>query len=299
MTVQFTQTSVSDLRKILVESGKYTDEQANEIKGKAKLVEAVMALESREDSEVNFKEVFAQAEVVPDVVAQVNERVKGSIPDITSYDWHDYVMSHFHADELQDGKYPKVDGLRRVAEILIGRIIISGPKDVFGTLTPDNTGRATVVYQVVFDTLGGQKVFSSVAGSYLGNTDDEYAVFPEAIAEVRAEARALRRALRLRAVSAEELTSKDTKQIVKAQTERISDGEWELNDNISSTQITFLTKTCEKLGIDLNKFICSGKETYADIKSIPKGVAVDMIKRLNEYQSSTNQSIVIPEEIKL
>lgn len=301
----FTQNSVEDLRKILIQSGKYSQKDADEIKGKAKLVEAVMSLEKDEE---NIKDTFEKA-VEPCMVETLSSitehEERPTIPSYNSVDWNKYVLNQFQESELQDGKYPKLDGLRRVAQVLLGDIICSGPKTVFAPVQHDTPGRATCVYEVIFDwklnnPLGGEKrIFSSVAGAWIGNTDDEYAVFPEAIAETRAEARALRRALRMTAPSAEELTKKDTKQIVKQMSEKSTDGEWQETDAISGTQINFLTKKCENLKIDLMKFINSGKEKYNSINDVPKIVAVQMLKTLNDYQNTTNNSLVIPEEIKL
>lgn len=297
----YSQTPVSGLRKILLESGKFTQIDVDNIKGKAKLVEAVMSLSETEDvKETNFSQLFSSAEIEKEEnVTENNENIV-STPSYLSYEWHDYVMSLFHPNELQDGKYPKVDGLRRVAELLIGEITFSGPSQVTPPDKPDVPGRATVVYQVQFNTNSGEKVFSAVAGSWIGNTDDEYSAFPEPIAETRAEARALRRALRLRVASAEELTKKDTATFAKQAFERnISNGEWKESDTISSTQLTFLKKNCEKLDIDFDKFINSGKDKFDDVNNIPKIVALEMIQRLNDYQNSGKKSLAIPEEIKI
>jgi len=57
--------------------------------------------------------------------------------------------------------------------------------------------------------------YSEVADSWEGNTDDMFCAFAVAIASTRAEARALRKALKIKGVAAEELTKKDTAKIVR------------------------------------------------------------------------------------
>ena len=57
--------------------------------------------------------------------------------------------------------------------------------------------------------------FCDVADSWEGNTDDMFCVYSTATAATRAEGRALRKALRLRVVAAEEVTKKDTAKIAQ------------------------------------------------------------------------------------
>ncbi len=124
---------------------------------------------------------------------------------VTDIEWNDYVMGHFSEKELFDGR-PLCAGLRRVAELLLGKIVSSKPTQVF---PPSNTGeeigRATGVWEVIFEDMS---VFSDVADAWEGNTDDTFCVFNTATAATRAEGRALRKALRLKTVAAEEMTTK-------------------------------------------------------------------------------------------
>ena len=53
-----------------------------------------------------------------------------TIPDYLSPEWDAYVMEQFAPHELMDG-HPNAAGLRRVAELLLGPIIESGPTQVF------------------------------------------------------------------------------------------------------------------------------------------------------------------------
>ena len=73
-------------------------------------------------------------------------------PSITDPEWNEYVMSMFTSKELYDGN-PLVNGLRRVAELVIGPIVYSGPTQVFPPQRDDHHGRATVVFTVEFEKI--------------------------------------------------------------------------------------------------------------------------------------------------
>jgi hypothetical protein len=193
--------------------------------------------------------------------------------------------------------------------LVLGEIVQAGPIEVKTTMDPNDVGKAVVTYEVVIawkldagpyiDPLNDQnflptKVFKAVGSSWVGNTDDTYAVFPEAIAETRAEGRALRRALRLGVVCSDELTSKNTAEIVRQRSEKATDGNWDETDIITDTQINGIKIMCDRLGISENKFVNSGSKTYNSINDISRKTAASMIKRLNEYQ---NGSIEIPTNI--
>ena len=77
-------------------------------------------------------------------------QIEDNSPTIGSDDWHDYVMSHFKSNELIDGN-PTCAGLRRVAEILLGEIMFSGPTQIFPATDANGPGRATVVFTVEFN----------------------------------------------------------------------------------------------------------------------------------------------------
>ena len=56
----------------------------------------------------------------------VTDIIEGDTPLMTSPDWNDYVLELFQDKELIDGN-PLVAGLRRVAELVLGPIVYSGP----------------------------------------------------------------------------------------------------------------------------------------------------------------------------
>jgi hypothetical protein len=130
-----------------------------------------------------------------------------NVTTISSTDsgWQDYLMSLFDKKELVDG-YPTVNGLRRVSEKILGNFI-AGRTNVVQSPS-ENCGTAVVEYEVSFQKDKNSPVisFSSAADANYENTDKIFRCYLTAIAETRAEARALRKALKLNKASIEELS---------------------------------------------------------------------------------------------
>jgi hypothetical protein len=300
MSGDFTSKSVQELRKMLVESGKYSQEEADNIKGKSKLVEAVFAIngENEQDDSDMFTKLLGSVEKHNNSLLEEPEiQTHSDMPDINGTGWHDYVMSQFAEGELEDGKYPNLFGLRRVAEVLLGPVIQSGPTHIVAPSSETTPGRATCVYTVVFDwnNSGTERAFSAVGGAYPGNTDDTYAIFPEAIAEARAEGRALRKALKLRVIAAEESPKLIHKKEV---VEVVSTGENKDSDNITAVQLVFVRQKCKEMNIELDKLMekCfSGKK----LEEITRGQGKELIELLNKYQTNCKSSLDVPEDIKI
>jgi len=119
------------------------------------------------------------------------------------------------------------------------------------------------------------------------------------MADTRAEARALKRALLIDTVCSDELTVQDADMIVKHTTrgfsEEESSGEYDGTRNITNKQSNFITKKCDILNIDINSFINSGEKTYNSIDDVTTETAAKMIEALNKYQQEPD---MIPKEIK-
>lgn len=213
------------------------------------------------------------------------EEVK--VPDYLSPEWDAYAMSHFAPNELVDG-YPNAAGLRRVAELLLGPIVKSGPTQVFPS-EGNGPSRATVVYTVVFEWGGPGgfiREYSEVADVWHGNTDALFCGYAVATASTRAEGRALRKALKLKKCSAEELSKNDVAKIVAEETV----------EKISNEQISFIDSKCKKLDINVVAFINSGEKQYSSIYDVTRETAAKMIKKLTEL---TNDKTKIDESIKV
>ena len=185
-----------------------------------------------------FKDVELQTPENTEV--GVTDIIDDGRPSIVSPEWNDYVMSLFENNELIEGR-PVAAGLRRVAEMVIGNIISSGPIQVFPPSDDKGIGRATVVWRVEFSNGAS---FSDVADCWEGNTDDTFCVYAVATAATRAEGRALRKALRLRTVAAEEVTKKNTASIARSISQasgmETTKGEYEDQSRMTDAQLSLI-----------------------------------------------------------
>jgi hypothetical protein len=207
-------------------------------------------------------------------------------PKMTAPEWNDYVIDQLRPDEKDPKGNPNIDGLRRLVEDLLGDIVHSAPGEHFEGATQGNGMRATVSHYLKI-RWGGDKddvrVFGAVADVYSGNTDEEYARYPSATADTRAEARALRKALRLRkVVASEELTS-------------LPVTESGIGQFIVNSQIRGINKMCKDLDIDVIKFLNSGTHQYKHHTHIKFTTGQQILEQLNKYLQKMN---TIPGDIK-
>jgi hypothetical protein len=206
-------------------------------------------------------------------------------------------MDKFEPRELIDGN-PICAGLRRVAEDVLGSIVSSRPVQVWPSTDVNGPGRATVVFEIVINWMdsGELRTFAEVADVWHGNTDDLFCAHPVATASTRAEGRALRKALKVKCLAAEELAKKDIVAIVRqsVNADKEIDGEWNEKDTISSPQVNFIDTKCKQLDINVVSFINAGSDNYSSISEVSKQTASKMLSTLNEYQTKSKN---IPEKI--
>tara|TARA_B100001778_G_scaffold334979_1_gene350158 strand:- start:2116 stop:2880 length:765 start_codon:yes stop_codon:yes gene_type:complete len=244
------------------------------------------------DTEENLFAGVEELQTPSNTDTSVKNVVSEDTPSMLSPEWHDYAMTLFQEDELMNG-HPLVTGLRRVAEIVLGPMSFSGPTWVKPTDRDDHHGRATVIFTIEF--ANGLRC-SEVADSWEGNTDDMFCAFAVAIASTRAEARALRKVLKIKGVAAEELTKKDTAKIVRDISKQQSSSAGDYNDQgrMSDAQLNFIDIKCKQLNIN-------GAKLFKDMfnvdqrKKVSKKVASDVIDVLNDYQKNKG---TIPSELK-
>ena len=331
MTIDYAKLTVGQIKDMLVQEGRYAQEEIDnmmDVKGKAAWVEIHQGQDQDKEEiaeEYDWAEVNGELDgIIEEVEDMVTEdepvqQIKVVDPDTPGYndfEWNDWVMAQLHPDELVAGKYPNVNGLRRMVGLLLGDIVFSGPIQTQVTDSED-IGKAVVTYQITIDwrldnypsTMGidlasgyPQRIFTAVASGFEGNLTGLFIVFPEAMAETRAEVRALRKALRISTVGAEELTQKDVGAYLEERKNQqvrstITTGEWEEESFITDQQVNVIRSMCDRLNIDVDKFIQSGKLQYKSINDISKGSAAIMLNELNRYQNSGEDSKDIPAKL--
>lgn len=224
---------------------------------------------------------------------QVTEEVKTvKVPTTHDLEWTDHVLKLLSDDEKISGN-PTTDGLRRIFEIALNCRLISSTSSVVQSPSPENEKRATVIHSLTYrlnpDTPDPEGLnLLTVDGSadvYWGNCDKVYRNHPVAVAETRAEGRALRRALKLRkVVAAEEISS-----II----EDNPDGD--SVSRITSNQINFIDVIAKRIDINpLKLFEVLGVEEK-NVKNIDHDRGVEMIRELSKHQQSVD---TIPANLK-
>jgi len=221
-----------------------------------------------------------------DTTETVNDTMSVEVtdkPEISPNDieWTDHVLNMLHDDEKIAGN-PTTDGLRRIFEIVMKCTVVSAESQVVQSPSIDNERRATVVHCITYmmnnstlNKVADIRKASGAADVYWGNCDKIYRNHPVAVAETRAEGRALRRALKLRkVVAAEEIA----KEIDTNHLEEHNIGK------INSTQINFLDVFGKRLNINIHKLLKELAIDSQNIYNISYDDAVKTITTLSGYQ---------------
>jgi len=226
----------------------------------------------------------------------INETVSVEVTNksVTPNDieWTDYVLSLLSDDEKISGN-PTTDGLRRIFEVALDCVVIDSLSEVVQSPSPDNEKRATVIHRLSYVLNGpvspeqnlNYRSVSGAADVYWGNCDKIYRNHPVAVAETRAEGRALRRALKLRKVVAAEELAKDIDDHPDANSV----------NKISSNQINFIDLISKRLDINVNNMLESFGYTEKNVYNIEHSDAINIIKSLSSYQQDIS---TISENIK-
>jgi hypothetical protein len=206
-------------------------------------------------------------------------------------EWTDYVLSLLSDDEKIMGN-PTTDGLRRVFETALDCDIIESSSNVVQTPSPDNEKRATVVHKISFylknESVPVESKHRSVSGAadvYWGNCDKIFRNHAVAVADTRAEGRALRRALKLRKVVAAEELAKDIDDHPDANTV----------SKISDNQINFIDVLAQRLNINVLNLLDSLQISTTNIYDTSHDDGVKVIKELSTFQTNLDS---ISENIK-
>lgn len=221
-------------------------------------------------------------ETTENAVETNSETTNNAQPVVTpnSLEWTDHVLSLLSDDEKISGN-PTTDGLRRIFEIALNCTVTDSSSNVVQSPTPENEKRATVVHSLTYvlndPTVPDETKYRSVSGAadvYWGNCDKVYRNHPVAVAETRAEGRALRRALKLRkVVAAEEIAAE------------IEDHpDHNTVSKITNNQINFIDVMSQRLNINVTKLLEKNGFDHNNIYNLLHTDAVTVIRLLSKYQ---------------
>lgn len=224
-----------------------------------------------------------------DQTQEIKEETKTVSPN--DLEWTDHVLSLLSDDEKIAGN-PTTDGLRRIFEIALNCTVIKAESSVVQAPSMENERRATVVHSLTYvlnnrseTQQNYMRTASGAADVYWGNCDKIYRNHPVAVAETRAEGRALRRALKLRKVVAAEELAKEI------DTEHLEENNI---GKINNTQINFFDVFGKRLDINLHKLLEKLAIDNRNIYNISYDDAVKTITTLSNYQQTND----IPSDIK-
>jgi hypothetical protein len=209
------------------------------------------------------------------------KEIKETIPSINDIEWTDYVLGLLSDDEKINGN-PTTDGLRRIFETALHCKVIGSQTKVPQSPDVSNEKRATVIHTVTYrlnstePDIHGLNIVSvdGAADVYWGNCDKVYRNHPVAVAETRAEGRALRRALKLRKVVAAEELAKEIE----------DDPDRDTVSKISSNQINFIDVMSKRLNINVVELMNCLAIVPDSIHNISHDDAVTVIKELSKHQ---------------
>lgn len=261
------QMTVDEIRATLIEQFELPENVINNIKGKRNLVEFWEKLENEVANEVEMDEELEVEEIQEQQVALEN------IPDKHSIEWTDYVLKQLTEEEKVEGN-PTVDGLRRIIEPVLECTVIENRSCIIQTPTPENNGRATVKVDITIGFEDSTKIIvSGCADCYEGNSDRKFGKHPVAMAETRAEGRALKKLLKLKkVVSAEEIAQEEVEDDPKY---------------ITMSQIRFLENVSQnKVDINLAKFIKKYIPDVTNVDNIPYQNAQELCKMLGTFENT-------------
>lgn len=208
-------------------------------------------------------------EVVEDEVVgeeNIDEEIL-NVPHYTDPEWTAWVLEHLEEHELVSGA-PTTDGLRRICDLYYGTIISSDCECV--SYGEDHAAvKHTVSILRHFDNVTIEA--SAMVDALKSKTPEPFKSHILATADTRAEGKALRRLLRIRVITNEELQ-------VENELEESEDGQ--INDH----QIIAIEAMAARLKISLTNLLKDKHPEVQLIKELTHGQGSSLISLLTTYQ---------------
>jgi hypothetical protein len=228
-------------------------------------------------------------ETVPSNDTSLSETQVDDKKNLTPNDleWTDHVLGLLSDDEKISGN-PTTDGLRRIFEIALNCTVVESTSNVVQTPDISNEKRATVVHTISYvlndgyenSSLLKTRAVSGAADVYWGNCDKVFRNHPVAVAETRAEGRALRRGLKLRKVVAAEELAKDIE----------DHPDHDTVTKITNNQLNFMDVLAKRLDINMTKLLEKLALPVDNLYNISYNDAVNVVTQLTQHQQQNNVS---------
>ena len=219
-------------------------------------------------------------EDLSELVDSMDIDVAGAYPDEPQYsgpsdadaEWSEYLLDQLGDHELINGA-PTVDGLRRITEKCFGEIIesrstiVEAPSGVNGL-------RCTICHTLTIvkhRRLRTVKVDGCVDVLH-SKTPYPFKDHLVATADTRAEGKALRRALKIRVITAEELQSESEEEVLVSE------------EAINDQQILAINQLCKRLDVSVEGLVKMKCQAAENINSINNLEARLLISQLSEFQ---------------
>jgi len=204
-------------------------------------------------------------------------------PVPTDVGFTQYALSLLQDDEM-DGEFPRVEGLRRIAGLLLGEVLEERCELIFA---PSVENEMTVGVKSIIIFENGKR-FESLADANCNNCQKEFSPYLTAMAETRARGRAYRSALNL-------------KRIVAAEEVGVNNEETENpNKLINTGQITAIRLLSDRLGISIQKLLldlevsCESKDNVPNLSKLKYTEGLVVLNRLNNIR----QEGIVQEKLK-
>jgi hypothetical protein len=138
------------------------------------------------------------------------------------------------------------------------------------------SGNQWIIQAVCVAKFNDDTSWTGTGDATMRTVDKEYGKYPTAVAESRAEARALKKALGIRLLAAEEVTKDDLKGV-------------SANSRIPDQTIKAINRVIERNGTDLIEAIkeALGRDDVADVADLSQAEGGKLLKYLNEIKTST------------
>jgi len=225
-----------------------------------------------------FEEMIGKTPTSEEQMVYVEKEYEG--PSDSDPDWSEYLLDQLSDHELINGA-PTVDGLRRITEKCFGEILESR-SHVVETPSSENGQRCTVQHTLhIVKYRNGQRVhIDGCVDVVYHKTPYPFKDHLVATADTRAEGKALRRALKIRVITAEELQHEDEAEALSS------------DEAVNDQQVLAINQLCKRLNISVEDLVKSQYNTAKSIGDLRNLEARLLIGNLSEFQRSPD---TIPE----